>query len=146
MSPRMCRLLGPHGKNNYITAVKWLFKRSELVNLPQDELAKLKKFKADNKGRFIEEDDFYRLLSYAPTEEYELAYLLIFETGIRPHEILSVTVQDIEQSSDGLILEKIPEMNPEAPSKKKKAGSRTIIVQQNAVRLLEHVNKLKTTM
>ncbi|MFX1260060.1 MAG: tyrosine-type recombinase/integrase [Promethearchaeota archaeon] len=114
--------------------------------MPQDELAKLKKFKADNKGRFIEEDDFYRLLSYVPSEAYELAYLLIFETGIRPHELLSVKIQDIEQRSDGLVFVKIPEMNPVTPSKKNKTGSRTIIVQQNAVRLLEHVNKLKTTM
>jgi len=27
------------------------------VSLPQDELSKLKNFKAENKGRFIEEDD-----------------------------------------------------------------------------------------
>ncbi|MFX1259473.1 MAG: hypothetical protein ACFFAN_16590 [Promethearchaeota archaeon] len=34
VSPRTCRLLGAHGKSNYLTAVKWLFKHSELVSLP----------------------------------------------------------------------------------------------------------------
>ena len=73
--PANKEVMGPHGKNNYITALKWYFKRSKLVSLPQDELSKLKKFKAENKGLFIEEDVFYRLLSYAPTEQYELAIL-----------------------------------------------------------------------
>lgn len=123
VSSRTRRLFGPHGKNNYITALKWFFKCSKLVSLPQDELSKLKKFKAENKGLFIEEDVFYRLLSYAPTAQYELAYLLIFETGIRPHEFLSVTIQDIEQRSDGLVLVKIPEENPVTPSKRNKTGS-----------------------
>ncbi|MHA1492228.1 MAG: hypothetical protein ACTSRI_21575 [Promethearchaeota archaeon] len=41
------------------------------------ELEKLKKFKAENKGRYIEEEEFYKVLSYAPNETYELAYLLM---------------------------------------------------------------------
>lgn len=68
VSPRTRRLFGPHGKNNYITALKWFFKHFKLVSLPQDELSKLKKFNAENKGLFIEKDVFYQLLSYAPTE------------------------------------------------------------------------------
>ncbi|MFX1256391.1 MAG: tyrosine-type recombinase/integrase [Promethearchaeota archaeon] len=145
MSPRTRRLLGPHGKNNYIIAVKWIFKRSKIANLTPNELAKLKKFKADNKGRYIEEDAFYRLLRYAPSNTYELAYLLVFKTGIRPHELLSVTVQDVEERSDGLVLMKIPEENHITPSKKNKTGGRTIIVQQNATQLLKRVKRLKIT-
>jgi len=73
----------------------------------------------------VEEDDFYRLLSYAPSETYELAYLLIYETGIQPHELLSITTQEVEERSNGLVLVKIPEENPATPSKKNKTGSRT---------------------
>lgn len=140
MSSRTGRLLGPHGKNNYVIAIKWILKRSKLVNLPKSELSKIKKSKADNKGRFIEEDEFYRVLSYAPSEIYELAYLLTFETGIRPYELLSITMQDVEERSDSLVLIKIAEENPVTPSKKNKTGSRTVIIQENTTQLLNYVN------
>lgn len=145
MSERTGRPLGPHGKNNYVIAVKWILKRSKLVTLTLKELAKLKKFKVENKGRYVEEEEFYKLLSYAPSEAHELAYLLVYETGVRPHELLSVSTQDIEARSDGLVLLKIPEENPVTPSKRNKTGGRTIIVQQNAVALLQYVNNMQSS-
>lgn len=72
MSERTNSTLGPHGKNNYIIAVKWILKRSKLVSLPSKEMAKLKRSKAENKGRYINEDSFYKILSYASSDTYDL--------------------------------------------------------------------------
>lgn len=134
--------MGPHGKNNYIIAVKWLLKRSELIHLPPEEMDKLKKYKTEPSGQVIEEDDLYRLLSYSPDRRFELAYLLMFETGIRPHELLSIRIRDVKEQPSGLILVKIPEQNPAIPSKHNKTGSRTIVVKENATRLGDYVNFL----
>ena len=142
VSSRTHRKLGPHGKNNYIIAVKWLLKRSELIHLPPEEMDKLKKYKTEPSGQVIEEDDLYRLLSYSPDRRFELAYLLMFETGIRPHELLSIRIRDVKEQPSGLILVKIPEQNPAIPSKHNKTGSRTIVVKENATRLGDYVNFL----
>jgi len=120
VSERTGSTLGPHGKNNYVIAVKWILKRSKLISLSPKEMAKLKRFKAENKGRFIDDDSFYRILSYAPTDAHELAYLLMYETGIRPHELLSLTVEHVEERTDGLVLAKISDENPETPSRRNK--------------------------
>jgi integrase len=142
ISPRTHRTLGAHGKNNYIIAVKWLLKRSALVNLPAAEMNKLKKYTTEPSGQVIEEDDFYRLLSYSPDQRFELAYILIFETGIRPHELLSIRIKDVKVQPSGLILMHIPEQNPVIPSKRNKTGSRTIVVQQNATQIMSYLNYL----
>ena len=129
-------MLGPHGKNNYVIAVKWILKRSKLISLPPKELAKLKRFRAENKGRYVDEDAFYKILSYAPSDAHELAYLLMYETGIRPHEVLSLTAELVEERTDDLVLVKIPDINPETPSGRNKTGGRTIVIRENAKQLL----------
>ncbi|MFX1259643.1 MAG: hypothetical protein ACFFAN_17450 [Promethearchaeota archaeon] len=58
MSERKCKILSPHGKNNYVFVIKGIFKRSKLVDLLPKEMAKLKRFKAENKGRYVDEDFF----------------------------------------------------------------------------------------
>lgn len=143
MSERTGSTLGPHGKNNYVIAVKWILKRSKLVSLPPKDMAKLKRFKAENKGRHVDEDAFYKILSYAPSDNHELAYLLMYETGIRPHEILSLTTEHIEERTDDLVLVKIPDMNPETPSGRNKTGGRTIVVRENAKQFLGLWKKIK---
>lgn len=144
MSPRTGRALEPHGKNNYAIAIKWFLKRSTLLSFALADLAKIKRYKAENNGRYIEEDVFYRILSYASSDEHELAYLLTYETGVRPHELLSITAQDVEPRPDGLVLVKIPDDNPETPSKKNKTGGRTIVVRECAEQLVAHANKTKS--
>lgn len=143
MSERTGSMLGPHGKNNYIIAVKWILKRSKLISLPPKEMAKLKRFKVENKGRYVDEDDFYKILSYAPSDTHELAYLLMYETGIRPHELLSLTTEHVEERTDNLVLVKIPDVNPEAPSGRNKTDGRTIIVRENAKQLLTLRKRMK---
>jgi integrase len=142
VSSRTHRKLGPHGKNNYIIAVKWLLKRSELIELSLEEMNKLKKYKTEPSGQVIEEGEFYRLLSYSPDRRFELAYLLMFETGVRPHELLSIRISDVKVQPSGLILIKIPEQNPVIPSKHNKTGSRTIVVKENAAQISSYVNSL----
>jgi len=138
-------MLGPHGKNNYVIAIKWILKRSKLVNLTPKEMAKLKRFKAENKGRYVDENFFYRILSYVPSDDHELAYLLMYETGIRPHELLSLTVEHIEERTDNLVLVKIPDENPEIPSGRNKTGGRTIVIRENVKQLLKLRKKIKDT-
>ncbi|MHA1335869.1 MAG: hypothetical protein ACTSPW_08960, partial [Promethearchaeota archaeon] len=101
VSEKSGKLLGPHGKNNYAVQMKWLLRRSKLIGLPGKEIAKIRRYKAKDSGRYIEQGEFYRILSYAPDMRYELAFLLIYETGIRPHELLSVRLKDVEVRSDG---------------------------------------------
>jgi len=143
VSERTGNTLEPHGKNNYIIAVKWILKRSKLISLPPKEMVKLKRFKTENKGRHIDEDTFYKILSYAPSDAYELAYLLMYETGIRPHEILSLKAEYVEMRNDDLVLVKIPDENSEAPSGRNKTGGRTIIVRENAKQLMGLWKKIK---
>ncbi|MHA1336382.1 MAG: hypothetical protein ACTSPW_11640, partial [Promethearchaeota archaeon] len=72
-----------------------------MIGLPGKEIAKIRRYKAKDSGRYIEQGEFYRILSYALDMRYELAFLLIYETGIRPHELLSVRLKDVEVRSDG---------------------------------------------
>ena len=143
MSERTGSTLGPHRKNNYMIVVKWILKRSKLVSLPSKELAKLKRFKAENKGQFIADDSFYKILSYAYSDIHELACLLMYETGIRPHEMLSLTTEHIEERTDDLVLVKIPDVNPETPSGRNKTGGGIILIRENAKKLLERQKKIK---
>ncbi|MHA1252431.1 MAG: site-specific integrase, partial [Candidatus Helarchaeota archaeon] len=76
---------------------------------------------------------------------YELAFLLIYETGIRPHELLSVRLKDVEVRSDGRLFLSIPEKNPQVPSGRNKTGARTVVVDQNARQLREYCDKLRNS-
>ncbi len=120
--------------------------RSKLVKLSLNEMTKLKRFKAENKGRYVDEDSFFRILSYAPSAAYELAYLLMYETGIRPHELLSLTVEHVEERKDNLVLVNIPDENPETPSGRNKTGGRTIVIHENAKQLLKLQKRIKNTV
>ncbi|MGQ4876191.1 MAG: hypothetical protein ACP6IY_19155 [Promethearchaeia archaeon] len=95
VSEKSGKPLGPYRKNNYAIEMKWILRRSNLITQPQNELDIIRHYKAKNSGRYIEQEDFYVLLSYALNMKYELAFLLIYESGMRLHELLSIKVRDV---------------------------------------------------
>jgi len=50
--------------------------------------------------------------------------------------MLSLTTEHVEERTDDLVLVKILDVNPEAPSGRNKTGGRTIVVRENAKQLL----------
>ncbi|MBD3230825.1 MAG: hypothetical protein GF329_21790 [Candidatus Lokiarchaeota archaeon] len=137
--------LGPHGRNNYISAIKWYLCRSKMVKIDQGILASLKKEPFKPKDRSFDEEALEHVLQFSPSTLHELAFRLIRECGFRPHELLSITVSDISETREGWALIELPDTNPETSSGRNKTGSRSIICVRNAQRLLNLVKKYRET-
>ncbi|MBD3229206.1 MAG: tyrosine-type recombinase/integrase, partial [Candidatus Lokiarchaeota archaeon] len=131
--------LGPHGRNNYISALKWYLSRSKIIKFDQGILNALKKEPIKPKDRSFDEEALEHLLQFSPSTLHELAFRLIRECGLRPHELLSIKVSDVSETDEGWALIELPENNPETSSGRNKTGSRRIICVDNARRLLDTV-------
>jgi integrase len=131
--------LGPHGRNNYISALKWYFSRSKIITVDQEILNALKKEPVKSKDRSFDEEALEHLLQFSPSTLHELAFRLIRECGFRPHELLSIKISDVSETDEGWALIELPENNPKTSSGRNKTGSRSIICVDNARRLLDSV-------
>jgi len=135
--------LGPHGRNNYITTLKWYFSRSTVAKLSPADLKSLKKERVPLKDRDIDEEALEHLLQFSPTPLHDLAFRLVRERGIRPHELLSLRACDVSETKEGWALVDLPETNPATSSGRNKTGARRIIFIQNAQRLLQLAHKVE---
>ena len=129
--------LSPHGKNNYYTAIKWYLARATLIKYPKEELKKIKKVPVRPKDRSVDDLALEHILQFSPNTTFELAFRLIRERGIMPHELLSIRVKDVSKSEEGYAVVSLPAENPEVPSRRNKTGPRIIIFVRNAARILE---------
>ncbi|MHA1855071.1 MAG: hypothetical protein ACTSYY_03425 [Promethearchaeota archaeon] len=150
ISPRTGRKLGPHGQNAYIIELKWFMKRTEIPCLQRvidPIIQRLRRNSTKSPGRCIDPMIFERLLQFSPSATYDLAFRLIYECGLRPHELLSICVKDISittiSDEKQAVLIDLPDLNPVTPSGKNKTGGRPILVIQNFHLLWEYVQSIK---
>lgn len=128
INPRTQKSLGPHGKNRYLLALKWLLNRTAIIPDGKILARHLKREKCpESPGKALAEDEIETILQYAPDSHHELAFRLMIECGLRPHEVLSIRVKDIQLSVTQVPAEKtsfpwgvvhLPAENPVTPSKK----------------------------
>ncbi|MHA1428715.1 MAG: hypothetical protein ACTSQI_22280 [Candidatus Helarchaeota archaeon] len=135
--------LGPHGRNNYITTLRWYFSRSTVAKLSPADLKTLKKERVPLKDRDIDDEALEHLLQFTPTPLHDLAFRLVRERGIRPHELLSLRACDVSKTEEGWVLVKLPETNPVTSSGRNKTGARRIIFIQTARKLLQLAHKVQ---
>ena len=140
ISRRTGRKLGPHGQNRYIMALKWYLGRTESFGDTSALLSDLKlRRKPKSPGKVINEAAFNEILDVMENDEQRLPYKLMYETGMRPHELSSLKVEDIKKfkKSNGdplsrnMFIISIPRENPVTPSGKNKTGSRDVFVVDN---------------
>ncbi|MHA1251009.1 MAG: tyrosine-type recombinase/integrase [Candidatus Helarchaeota archaeon] len=135
--------LSPYGKNNYYSTIKWYLARSSLINYPKDLLLRIKKIPIKPKDRKVDDLALEHLLQFSPNTTFELAFRLMRERGLRPHELLSIRARDVSRSEEGYAVISLPDMNPAVPSKRNKTGGRTIVVVKNADRLLSLTEEVR---
>jgi len=128
--------LSLYGKNNYYATIKWYLARSSIINYPKELLLRIKKISIRPKDRKIDDLALEHLLQFSPDTTFELAFRLMRECGLRPHELLSIRTRDVSRSEEGYAVIALPDRNPVVPSERNKTGARTIIVVKNADRLL----------
>ncbi|MHA1731460.1 MAG: hypothetical protein ACTSU5_05930 [Promethearchaeota archaeon] len=95
--PRTGRPLGPHGRNAYRRAARWFAGNSPLVDPGTRDalLGGLALERAPLTGSVVDDADLLALLELAPSAELELAFLVLRDTALRPHELLSVRLEDV---------------------------------------------------
>jgi integrase len=94
--------------------------------------------------RDIDEEALEHLLQFAPSVAHELAFRLIRERGIRPHELLSIRAGDVSETKEGWALVELPHLNSKTASGRNKTGARRIIFVQTAQRLLQLAHAIET--
>lgn len=119
----------PHTRNGVRIELKWLFRHVFHQELPRELEGVLQKEHAPARGKKISEEDFNNLLSYAPSRLLAVAYQLIYDSGMRPHELLSLTSEAVSFPSPEVALIQLPDNNPKTPSGRNKTGGRPILVQ-----------------
>jgi integrase len=112
--------------------------------LKTSDLSTLKKEQVTLKDRDINEEALEHLLQFAPSETHELAFRLIRERGIRPHELLSIKACDVSETKEGWALVELPHLNPKTSSGRNKTGARRIVFVQTARRLLALAQEIET--
>lgn len=135
-----------HGKNRYIIALKWYLKQTKLVYGADQLYSQFKKYKVPRSpGKAISIEQFEYVVQFAPDELHELAFRVLFETGMRPHELLSVRFSDIKfnagQNGNPYASITFQDSNPITPSGKNKTGGRTVFIDDNHETLLSLYEK-----
>jgi integrase len=150
ISPRTKQKLGPHGHNAYIIEIKWFLKRTHLPffhGKKTDILQGLTRKSVKSPGKSISSEDFEHLLQYSPSVVHDLAFRLMYECGFRPHELLSIRLQDVTATTLGeeknVMLINLPDKNPYVPSGKNKTGGRPVLVIQNYRNLQHYLEKIR---
>ncbi len=82
---------------------------------PKD-LKALKKEHIPLKDCDFDDEALEHLLQFSPTPLHDLAFRLIRERGIRPHELLSLTVNHVTATKEGWASVELPETNPTTTS------------------------------
>jgi integrase len=136
---RQGKLLSPHTRNAVRIELKWLY-RHMLRQEPPPELTEvLRKESAPSRGKTVASEELQNLLAFAPSALFALAYQLLYDSGLRPHELLSLTPEHISFPCPDLALMQLPETNPKTPSGRNKTGSRSVLVQGPSVVDLRHL-------
>lgn len=138
INPRTKTKLSGHGKNRYIIALKWYLKHTQLIYGAKELYQQLKKYAAPKSpGKVISTEQLEYVLQYAPDDLHDLAFRILFETAMRPHELLSVRFSDItffkEHRYATLTLQ---DDNPTTPLGKNKTGGRVVCIQDSYQELL----------
>lgn len=123
--------LSGHGKNRYIISLKWYLKHTKLIFGASELYLQLKKYPTPKSpGKAIKDDQFETVIQYAPDDLHDLAFRCLYETAMRPHELLSIRWCDITFHSEfgGYAMISLQDENPTTPSGKNKTGGRIIYI------------------
>jgi len=134
VSKRTGRPLGPHGKNRYIKALNWYLARTHLI----PEAKKISEFlniecfsPPPSPGRALSSDEFEEIIQFSPDNAHELAFRLMYESGFRPHELLSLRVSDTheeERNSVGIARKEFGSDVDKEPTPEEKRNYDTISI------------------
>lgn len=135
-------------RNSIRSELKWFIRQVLRREIPSDLAEVLKKKNAgESCGRRVSAGELRDLLGYSPSDLHRLAFELIFASGMRPHELLSITVESVEFHKEYAEIAIIHLLitNAKVPSNRNKTGARPVLVQGVCVtRLRARIESLLT--
>lgn len=129
--------LSPHTRNTIRSELKWYFTHVCQQSLPDDWQPLLKKEPTHSPGKTVPLEALEALLDYAPSETVRMACRLLYQSGLRPHELLSLKVKHLEFHNPHVAIIDLPAENPKVPSGRNKTGARPILLNGSIVAELQ---------
>ena len=74
---------------------------------------KIKKIAVKTKDRRVDDSALEYIGQFSPSATFELAFRLMREYGIMPHELFSISVKDVFKSREGYAVVSLPAECPE---------------------------------